>query len=394
MPAPLARTLRSLTVAERGIDTSADGIAAVEAWYQHSRARHWAGVQAPPVCSPTYRDWSWVLNLATPGMPVRRVWPAPAHWDAPGYWEGAPLSPFNVADPQPWQVPWGAGFSTGTAPAGVDADNGCLIDVTADGGEGWEILGLRKANAADVIGLSVRTRPAAPPAPPQPTGWAWLVALLTGKLPKQPEQPPARYQPGDYVAEAVHYRTPANSGRIEGRGAGRVPKRRGVITAAELDAGVIEHAISVTMMNFNHGPGGLCGWVEPASRCEHSDRAPNGSTAAVVGLKPGWTVRNGQGYAFEWADGARGREAWASMRGHTGRLRRTALILALAISTEGYGIEGVETCSSDPQAEASLTPQQWAAHGVSDARTCTTLLDGIEAYGRWVALLPAPVFVQ
>ena len=374
MAAPLARTLRTLTVAERGIDTSDLGIQAVEAWCERSRARQWAGQKAAPVCSPTYRDWAWVLNVAASGMGVRRVWPAPAHWDAPGYWEGAPRSPFNTADPQPWLIPWGPGFSTGTAPSGVDADNGCLIDVTPDGGEGWEILGMRRAVGGDVVALKTRTAPA------HPLGWLALLLGLTKP----------RVRDGDFVADAVHYRTLENAGRIEGRGAGKVPKRRGVVTYAELKAGVIEHAVSVTMMNFNHGPGGPCLWVEPASRCEHPDRAPNLSTAAVTGYRPGWTVRNGQAYAFRWDRG--GRQAWLDMRGYTGQLRRTADVFAVAISTDGYGIEGVETCSSDPQSEATLTPQQWAELGVPDARTCNTLLDGIEAYGRWVALMPAPVF--
>lgn len=380
MAAPLARILRTPTVAERGIDTTDAGVQAVHAWVHHSRARQWQGADVAPVCSPTFTDWSWPLNMATKGMPVRRVWPAPAHWDAPGYFEGAPAGPFVAADPQPWLVPWGPGFAQGTASPGVDADVGCLIDMTEDGSEGWEILGMRPANPADALGLYART------APPARTGWLGFLDFISGRAPK------ARFRSGDFVAEAVHYRTPRNAGRIEGRGAGRIPKRRGVVTFAELQAGVIEHAVSVTMMNFNHGPGGQCRSVAPASRVEHPDRAPNTFTAAVIGYKPGWTVANGQGYAFEWRTG--GRVDWLDSRGFPlgSALRRTANTFAVAISTDGYGIEGVETCGYDPQAEATLTPSQWAACGVPDERTCTTLLDGIDGYGRWVALNPAAVF--
>src|SRR5690606_23039016 len=152
MGAPLARHLRTATAAERGVDDSPAGRAAVVAWLTASRDRQHRGQGGPWVLGPTYDEWAWVINHAPPGTPMMRVWPAPAHWDAPGYWEGSPSGRFNAKDRQPWLVPWGPGFSTGTAPRGMAADNGCLIDLDLDGARGWEILGLREPNPADRLG--------------------------------------------------------------------------------------------------------------------------------------------------------------------------------------------------------------------------------------------------
>lgn len=389
MGAPIARYLRTATVAERGIDTSPEGQAAVRAWNTASRDAHWRGQKVPPCLNPTYRAWAWVLNLATLAVrarlwaagtvpqgvtPTIRVWPAPAHWDAPGYWEGSPQSPFNVANPQPWEIPWYPGFSTGTAPPGMAADLGCLIDLDDDGERGWEILGLRKPEGGDVVVLNVRTRPA---------HWLGALAVLLG-LTKP------NYRAGDMVADAVHYRTAGNAGRVEGRGGGKVPKRRGTVTDAELAAGVIEHAISVTAMNFNHGPipAGQppCEHVDPATRVEHGDRHNGTRTpAGAASTMPGRVIRNGQAYAYLLTDDAI--ERWLDYRRYTGQLRVTARIFAVAL--RDYGWECVETGGGDPQSECGLTAEQWAAHGVPDEATCVRLLDGLERFGEVVALRPS-----
>lgn len=395
-PAPLHQTLRTRTVAERGIDTSPAGIAAVKAWNTSSRDAHFRGRNVPPTLDPTYQEWAWILNMALDWEgPWIRVWPADAHWDSPGYWEGSPstataligvpkptdeqraaaaVGPFNTKDPQPWLIPWGKDFRSSVSPAGVAADNGCLIDLDTDGARGWELLGLRKPNDSDRNAMSIRTRPA------HPLGW---LAILLG-LAKPP-----RFQAGDMMADACHFRTPENAGRVEGRGGGKIPKRLGIVTAAELAAGVVEHAISVTAMNPNHGPipAGKppCEWVNRATRCEHATRN-NGTVtpAGAASTLPGKVIRNGQAYALVMTDYQK--EAWLDSRGYTGKLRRTAGIFADAYRFRGF--ECYETCTVDPQSECGLTAEQWAENGVPDAATCNALMDGIEDYATVVALNP------
>jgi hypothetical protein len=180
-----------------------------------------------------------------------------------------------------------------------------------------------------------------------------------------------------------------------GRGGGKVPKRRGIISHQELVDGKIEHCISVTGMNFEHGPKPATRWPvgpprfqPPSTRTEHEDKAPNPSTAGIFGQRPGDVVPHGQGYAFRWRLG--GLEAWLDSRGYTGPLRRTARTIGVAL--ESHGWEGVETCAYSPQAECGLTPSQWAEHGVTSAQVAGTLMDGMWDFGEVVALRPAAVF--
>lgn len=393
MPTPvtLARPLQTKTVAERGVDTSAEGLQAVDAWMRWSRSVQWSGSKVDPTVSPTYLEWSWRLNFtADAGGKTRRVWRSPDHWDSPAYWEAAPLQYDDKGRPKPYLVPWGPKFATGLAPAGMDADVGYLCDDDPTGATGHEMLGIRIPTPLEVAALNAaRTKPV-----PKPGVLGFLAALFAT---------PA-FLEGDYVCDGYGRRTLGTANVTQGRGGGDIAKRRGMVTKAELDAGIIGHALCVTAMNLEHGapstmvngklvppvyPGGAPTFRAPSTRVEHPDRWPNDSPTPA-GRAPGKMVPHGQAYALVWTDEQI--EAWLDSRGYLGALRRTARIFAVAL--RDYGWELVETCKANPQAEATLDAAEWKTHGVNDGVTCSRLMDGCWAFAKVVALNPADCFVM
>lgn len=226
-----------------------------------------------------------------------------------------------------------------------------MVDDRADDpSSGWEVLGLRQPWLLEQFALGLRT-------------WG-------------------AYRPGDWICDAIARRRPDNAGTYDFRGAGRVPKRCGVVTAGEVASGDVGHSMALTGIT-QWGPGAR--FVAPATRVEHPTTAPAGYPK---GLAPGSTlaVPHGTRLALDIDDADIAR--WA--RRHTGPLAETAKTLVRGL--RDWGVTVLETGVGDPQIETTGTVgpdrQLWAALGVDD-RTAVTLLDGLPWERLYVVAVPS-----
>ena len=303
------------------------------AWWQWGSSMNWGGRPGQPGLPITARDWSWPIWQArdAAGRTIR-VWRNPAVWDEPARW--STVAEF-VRDTGPAVIPWGAGWRGGTG-----TDQGVLVD---DGiGGGWDALNLRPANWLDAIPLAFRSR--------------------------------FQARSGDWVCDGLVRRTPTNDGTYEGRGAGRVPKRAGILTA-DMAANGVTTALAMVGFNVQYEKGAR--FVAPATRVEHLTAASLGPTART--LPPGNDPRmipHGTRFRLSMTDLEL--DQWSTR--HAGAKRTTALIVATGLRDYGWVCLETGTGRCQLESEGTLNPAVaavWSSIGMRTDADFGNLLDGL-----------------
>ena len=208
-------------------------------WWHWASAANWTGQRAGQRGLPlTYSDWSWPIydaSEATTKLTIRR---SMATWDSPAVWQAPPIKPGAPA----YKIPWNPSWRQATA-----EDGGILI---RDGENWWGLLNLRPIRWDEAQAMNLRCWWEAP--------WGDKLAGRTLAV-----------NAGDMQADGLGLGTPANATKIEGRGAGRIPKHVGILTADMLRDGV-DQALSYVAVNVQFGKGGT--YRAPATRVEHATR--------------------------------------------------------------------------------------------------------------------------
>ena len=207
-----------------------------DAWWNYASPANWSpGAQVGQlglrISGPT--DYTSPIYLRADSTKTIPVYRSPVFYDSTGR--------FSTIASWPVRLPWADDWQPATG-----GDKQVLVDDDETGAAGYELVGLRPKNGTD----------------------DFLYSLVGITLPSN-----AR------MADAVCRRTPANVGKFTGHGAGRIPNRAGILTAAMAANGVTE-AISYAGFNVANGPG--AGYRLPASRVEHP-----GTERKATGLPQG-----------------------------------------------------------------------------------------------------------
>lgn len=178
----------------------------------------------------------------------------------------------------------------------------------------------------------------------------------------------------------------------------------GLVTADEVKAGRISHALNMIISPTMFGPqcgggasdpgfGTSCGsWVSPASRLEWKNAAQPCGVNTVTDRSE--TVPEGARFFITLDDARIAR--WLDSRGYTGALRNTARIFAVALRDFGAIVENTSCYEAGVFTDGIATPDgraRWAGLGITGANT--GLLDGLitSADDLRMAGVPPPVAV-
>lgn len=294
----------------------------------------------------TRRAWSVPIYNATNSTngsnTERLVYRAPEFYDQPARW--------STITAWPVRLPWRTG--TRAWATGEGTDNIALVDLDVNGTTGYECQNLRAANIVD----------------------AFLYALVGITLPE-----------GAYVVDQIALRTPANIGQYVGHGAGKIPKRAGILTATMARDGVTE-ALSLVGWNVQHGPGAI--FRAPATRVEHptDGRAYTGLPTGNVSTM----VPHGTRLRLDYTTGELA--AWAAAA-HPDSEPRQLAAYNVALGLVRYGMvqdeTGGSTKGSDetaqiessgdlPAGEAAI----WSTLDMTTDAHFVHLLDGLFVTGR------------
>lgn len=360
MPAPLATKLRTAKARVLGRSPDQSAIGAICA-----RARGFVRVVI------SFEAWTWRRYPESEqgrdpktGKPIyRRVWISPDHWDQPGYVAVEGLTYDGSMPPRPLLLPWNNSWTTGSAPKGMDADLGVLIDSDPEGRRGYAVLGMRRPSPLEAFVLTWRSKP-------------WIFGTPT-------------FYPTDWCADGFSVETETNYGKVFGRGGVRKPKRKYIVTNDEIRAGVIEHAIAIVDSRIQHGPtpprsSGIgpprCAGAD--ARVEHPDRDPNPKNPSPAGDVPS-RYPHGTTFAHTWTRAEL--LAMAVDAGLIGQTRATFLTITIAMGEdEGYGCRVVETGTGPDMMIETDGPLDGL-----DAVTTATILDRVLVPSRMVVLNPA-----
>lgn len=182
-----------------------------------------------------------------------------------------------------------------------------------------------------------------------------------------------------------------------GRGMG-IYKQALTIRASELEAGVVEHAIPLTVSNPMYGPlasppvgnsdprAGITRgfWVPPATKLEHSGGVPSGQDGSNT-MAFTDTLPSGMRFGLDITDAAI--ESWLDWRGFVGAKRLAAKAVAVAMRVYGMIVAETGGWGIGVECESCKTPVAAAAYarmGMLDSNTenpGSDLLFGLWNYG-------------
>ncbi len=193
-----------------------------------------------------------------------------------------------------------------------------------------------------------------------------------------------------------------------GRGMG-IPKLALVTTPYEVRAGVIEHALEMTVFNTMFGPpcdaaqmatdaaGSTCGfYVPPATRIEWFDKAPTDCGANNQPSTPAYrqkTVPEGMRFALDVSD--EDIEAWLTERGYAEPLRSTARVFAVALRDYGWVIAETGCYGTSIEVDGMVNPDAkaiWESLGVVDTPEAGSMLRGLFTQDRIYVVNPSQPF--
>ena len=233
-----------------GLETSND---LAERWWHWASAANWAGQRQGQRGLPlTYSDWSWPIYDAadaTTKLTIRRstaTWDSPAMWTAPPSKRGLPI----------YSIPWNPSWKQATA-----EDGGILI---RDGLNWWGLLNLRPIKSLEAVAMNTR---------------CWWEASWEDKWSGRT----LSVNKGDHQSDGLALVTPENATADQGRGAGRIPKYVGILTADMLATGITS-ALSYVAVNVAYGAGAT--FRAPATRVEHT-AATRGARGRGLGIPEG-----------------------------------------------------------------------------------------------------------
>ena len=195
----------------------------------------------------------------------------------------------------------------------------------------------------------------------------------------------------DETGKAIDYWTATTTYPI---GGGYFEQYAMLVTAAEVQAGAIRHAMNLTMYSTMFGPqcsaadladptkaGETCGfWVNPASRLEWAS-VPQGcgaNTQANTVAGRSRTVPEGSRFFIEASDAEI--EKWLDSRAVAGALRRTARIFAVALRDYGMIVTNTSCYDAGILTSGRVGPDAplWATLGVpADTNQALRILDGL-----------------
>lgn len=318
---------------EIGLETSND---LAERWWYWASAANWQGQrQGQRGLALTYSDWSWPIYdaaEATTKLTVRR---SLASWDSPAMWT-APPSKRNLPV---YRIPWNPTWRQATA-----EDGGILI---RDGETCWALLNLRPIDGHEAVAMNAR---------------CWWEASFTDKIFGRT----LAVNPGDHQADGLNHSTPENAAKNQGRGAGRIPKHVGILTADMLRDGV-DQALSYVAVNIAYGNG--ASFRAPATRVEHT-AATRGARGRGLGIPEGDGPRTiPHGTRLVLRRPAVEIDAWVQAK--PAGQRQAARNLADGLSR--YGMFAGETGDGDCQLECEgiRNPKQAAKFAALGLRTAT-----------------------
>lgn len=165
------------------------------------------------------------------------------------------------------------------------------------------------------------------------------------------------------------------------------------VTAAEVEAGAIRHALQGVAYNTMFGPqcsdadyatsawGDTCGhWINPASRLEWVTQTQDCGihTIPYTNAQRQRTVPEGARFYITATD--KQINTWLDSRGYTGELRRTARIFAVALREYGWIITNTSCAQAGIITTGRFGPDAglWNALGVpTNTNTAMNLLDGL-----------------
>ena len=284
---------------------------------------------------------------------------------------GFPPSPGYSID-----VPWNDSWKE------ASGNDGMILSVNPDTGEHWSVWAYQRNNPSTCLNLANLAH-----------GFTPFSDLCVGGATKLMNED----------GSVGDYRT-WNSTQVE-RGMG-IPKLALITTPYEVRAGVIQHALEMTVFNTMFGPpctdaqigtaaaGSTCGfYVPPATRVEWNDAPANNCGANTQPATPATrekSVPEGMRFALDISDSDI--EAWLDQRGYSGALRSTAKVFAVALRDYGWIVAETGCFGSSIEIDGMVNPDAkaiWTSLGFEDTPEAGKMLDGLFTQDRIYVVNPA-----
>lgn len=315
-----------------------------EAFWNYASAGNWiSGMKGQNGLPFARRKFAWpIFDGTAPGTPEVAVWRSLNYWDEPARWTGQPPAHHYAVSMVPWNG-W---------PTGEGSDQGIIIrDVDGT----WTILNLRRVKAVERIVMNTRLWWEAP-------WWSKGQVTYVGT--------------NDMVCDGMTLNTPANRGKIDGCGSGKIPKDLGILTA-DMAANGVKEALSLVVVNSRMGEKSKFRF--PGTRVEHLTKASRGKAPVVPYLPMGDDDRMLPcGTRLVLYRPLSEIEEWA--KGLPPEKRRAAMNIAIGLMIFGMVTKETGDGQTGLECEGDLNDQQrikWNMLGLVTDHDFAHLLDGL-----------------